>query len=118
MRGWWYKLATSVIQTQALLSFDKEFSSKQDTEVLYCSYTSCTAKVSCFEVGDDKNQMARSIFSALEFSKVFCFLLGKRNTLFWELVLNTLDLAPSVIKTVNWNEFQLSASEEWDGAGK
>lgn len=98
-------MATSVIQTQESLLSDKEFSSKQDTEVLYCSYTSCTAEISCFEVGDDENQMARSIFSALEFSKVFHFFLGKGKNLFWELVLNTLDLAPSVTKTVNRNEF-------------
>lgn len=67
---------------------------------------------------NDENQMARSICSAPEFSEVFCFLLGKGNTLFWGLVLNILDVAPSVIKTANWNEFQLQRSEEQNGAGK
>lgn len=67
-----------MIQTQAPLSFDKEFSSKQDTEVLYCSYTSCTAKVSCFEVGDDKNQMVRSIFFSSRILQSLLFSLRKK----------------------------------------
>jgi len=62
--------------------------------------------------------MARSLCSAPEFSEVFCFLLGEGNTLFRGLVLSILDVAPSVIKTANWNEFQLQQPEERDDAGK
>lgn len=70
-------------------------------------------------MGDDENQMARSICSAPEFSEVFCFLLGKKTKpLFGGLVLNILNVVPSVIKTANWNEFQLQRSEKQDGAGK
>lgn len=99
-----------MIQTEASPFFfsDKEFSHKQDTGVptLFLYFLHSRSQ-SWFEVGDDENQMVRSVCSAPEFSEVFCFLLGKGNTLFWGLVLNILDVALSVIKTANWNKFQL-----------